>query len=55
MVNWKEDSQKQKEAIDKAIEFIYAHSSMQPPYYEFREFYNVSNLSELLDILKEVE
>lgn len=46
---------KYKEVFDKAIEFIYAHSSMEPPYYEFREFYNASNLSELLDILKEVE
>ena len=55
MLGLKEKNQKYKEVIDKAIEFIYAHSSMEPPYYEFREFYNVSNLSELLDILKEVE
>lgn len=55
MMNWKEESQGQKKVIDKAIEFIYAHSSMEPPYYEFREFYNASNLSELLDILKEVK
>ena len=50
-----QENKKYKEVIDKAIEFIYAHSSMEPPYYEFREFYNASNLSELLDILKEVE
>ena len=50
-----QENKKYKEVIDKAIEVIYAHSSMEPPYYEFREFYNASNLSELLDILKEVE
>lgn len=50
-----QENHKYKEAIEKAIEYIYEHSRMQPPCYEFREFYNVSNLSELESILKEVE
>lgn len=50
-----EENKKYKEVIDKAIDYIYIHSRMKPPYYEFREFHNVSNLSELENILKEVK
>ena len=42
MVNWKEESQKQKEAIDKAIEYI------KNPIIEW----NYLTIEELLDILK---
>lgn len=49
MVNWKEDSQKQKEVIDKAIEYILKETKSMPV--------NgcTIRLKELLDILKEVE
>lgn len=62
MINWKEESQKQKEAIDKAIECIKKED--EPLYINqwdtlydgtFIDNYVESNLAqEVLDILKEV-
>lgn len=43
MVNWKEESQKQKEVIDKAIEYCDNNKEFAP------------RLEDVLDILKEVE
>ena len=45
MENWKQDTQKYKEVIDKAIEYI------KNPLIEW----NYLTIEELLDILKEVE
>ena len=42
MVNWKEESQKQKEAIDKAIEYCDNNKEFAP------------RLEDVLDLLKEV-
>lgn len=47
----KEQLQQRDEVIEEAISFIENHSRKEPPYYEFLEFYNKANLSELLDIL----
>lgn len=44
MINWKEESQRQKETIDKAIEYI------ENPRHEM----SVKSYQELLEILKEV-
>ena len=38
--------------IDDAINFIVEHSRKEPPYYEFLEFNNAANLSELLEKLE---
>jgi hypothetical protein len=43
-----------KKGIDKAIEYIEEHSRLEPPEYEYLEFYNKSSLTKLLDILNEV-
>ena len=43
MVNWKEESQRQKEVIDKAIEYCDNNKEFAP------------RLEDVLDILKEVE
>ena len=40
------------EIIDEATNFIVEHSRKEPPYYEFLEFNNAANLSELLEILE---
>lgn len=60
MVGWKEESQKQKEVIDKAIEYINRYESIKA-YYEYidEDGYDEYNYDEdfkkeLLDILKEV-
>ena len=60
MINWKEESQKQKEAIDKSIEYINKYESIKA-YYEYidEDGYDEYNYDEdfkkeLLDILKEV-
>ena len=50
MVNWKENAQKYKEVIDKAIEYIETHKRKD----EFLEL-NEWGTRDLLDILKEVE
>ena len=59
MINWKEESQKQKEVIDKAIELINKYESIKA-YYEYidEDGYDEYNYDEdfkkeLLDILKE--
>lgn len=46
------ENNKQKEVIDKAIEYIEDHSRLEPPEYECLEFYSKSSLNRLLDILK---
>lgn len=51
----KQQLKQRDEVIDEAIIFIESHSSKEPPYYEFLEFYNKSNLSELLEILQKCE
>lgn len=43
-----------KKGIDKAIEYIEEHSRLEPPEYEYLEFYNKSSLTKLLELLKEV-
>lgn len=52
---FEQQCKKQQEVIDKAIEYIEEHSRLEPPEYEYLEFYNKSSLIKLLDILKEVE
>ena len=59
MINWKEESQKQKEVIDKAIELINKYENIKA-YYEYidEDDYDEYNYDEdfkkeLLDILKE--
>ena len=58
MVNCKEESQKQKEAIDKAVKYI---DDLRDESAERQGFYNcfpddlyIADINELLDILKEV-
>ena len=58
MVNCKEESQKQKEAIDKAVKYI---DDLRDESAERQGFYNcfpddlfIPDINELLDILKEV-
>ena len=60
MINWKEESKKQKEVIDKAIELINKYESIKA-YYEYidEDGYDEYNYDEdfkkeLLDLLKEV-
>lgn len=50
MESWKEDTQKYKDVIDKAIEYIEIHKRKD----EFLEL-NEWGTRDLLDILKEVE
>ena len=47
MDNWKEDSQKQKEVIDKAIEYIKSYKN-DYSLYELSDY----NVRQILDILK---
>ena len=54
MVNWKEESQKQKEAIDKAIEFIKSSQCKYDGWEITNQLYE-NEIKQLLDILKEVE
>lgn len=58
MVNWKEESQKQKEVIDKAIEYI-NKSLIISSILDGKKTYCLNNYTfdykELLDILKEVQ
>ena len=49
MSNWKEESQRQKEVIDKAIEWVRDWTDDKNDWFE-----EDSKPSELLDILKEV-
>ena len=58
MINWKEESQRQKEVIDKAVKYI---DNLRDESAERAEFYNcfpddlyIPDINELLDILKEV-
>ena len=66
MINWKEESKKQKEVIDKAIEYInkYAwqediiggiYTTTGKPAIDRYMQLEWDNCNELLDILKEVE
>ena len=58
MENWKEESEKQKEVIDKAVKYI---DDLRDESAERQGFYNcfpddlyIPDINELLDILKEV-
>ena len=57
MVNWKKESQKQKEIIDKAIEYINDNLTISS-ILDGEKYYTINNYSfdykELLDILNEV-
>ena len=62
MINWKEESKKQKEVIDKAIEYIRIYRSYQKidnkDYLKGRDeigCLDIYQVDELLDILNEVE
>ena len=48
----KKQLEEKDKVIDEAINFIEEHSRKEPPYYECLEFYNIANLSELLEILE---
>ena len=59
MINWKEDTKKYKEVIDKAIKYINKYESIKA-YYEYIDEdgydeynYDENFKKELLDILKE--
>lgn len=56
MENWKEESQKQKEAIDKAIEYINDNLTISS-ILDGKKYYTINNYTfdyeELLDILNE--
>ena len=61
MINWRDESKKQKEVIDKVIEYINKYESIKA-YYEYidEDGYDEYNYDEdfkkeLLDILKEEE
>lgn len=58
MINWKEESEKQKEVIDKAMEYINDNLTISS-ILDGKKYYTINNYSfdyrELLDILKEVE
>lgn len=62
MINWKEESQRQKEVIDKAIKYIECHKYTIKHYEPYGtptglpnyETYNIKGYYQLLDILKEV-
>lgn len=49
MINWKEESQRQKEVIDKAIKYIKSYKTDYSPY-ELSDY----NIRQILDILNEV-
>ena len=58
MINWKEESQRQKEVIDNAVKYI---DNLRDESAERQGFYNcfpddlyIADIDELLDILKEV-
>ena len=53
MGNWKKESQKQKEAIDKAIKYI--NGAYEMAIYTKSVGLEEENIEDLLDILKEVE
>ena len=59
MINWKEESKKQKEAIDKAIEYIEnnqeEHRYTDRGGFSYTQGYFLTNSQDVLDILKEVE
>ena len=58
MKNWKEDTQKYKEVIDDAIQFIKDTCIEQVPDMPkgcYREIASIGDLLDLLDILKEVK
>ena len=58
MNNWKQDTNKYKEIIDKAIEYIHDNLIISS-ILDAKKYYTINNYSfdyrELLDILKEVE
>ena len=59
MINWKEESKKQKEVIDKVSEYIEKHIKYEcDAAFNVMQFYSYHlydfNKQELLDILKEV-
>ena len=54
MINWKEESQRQKEVIDKAIEFIKSSQCKYDGWEITNQLYE-NEIKQLLDILKEVE
>ena len=58
MINWKEESQRQKEVISRAVKYI---DDLRDESAERQGFYNcfpddlyIADINELLDILKEV-
>lgn len=53
MGNWKKESQKQKEVIDKAIKYI--NGAYEMAIYTKSVGLEEENIEDLLDILKEVE
>lgn len=53
MENWKKESQKQKEVIDKAIKYI--NGAYEMAIYTKSVGLEEENIEDLLDILKEVE
>lgn len=62
MINWKKESQKQKEVIDKAIEYVEGHKFTMKHYEPYGtpmgspnyETHNIEGYYQLLDMLKEV-
>ena len=55
MINWKEESNKKKEVINRAIEYTEEHRIKNPYHYEYNCFMANARASDLLEILKEVE
>ena len=53
MVNWKQDTNKYKEVIDKAIEYI--NGAYEMAIYTKSVRLDAENIEDLLDILKEVK
>lgn len=53
MNNWKKEAQKQKEVIDKAVEYI--NGTYEMAVYTKSISLDEENIEDLLDILKEVE
>ena len=53
MENWKKESQKQKEVIDKAIKYI--NGAYEMAIYTKSVILGEENIEDLLDILKEVK
>ena len=58
MINWKEESQRQKEVIDNAVKYIdnlRDESAERQGFYDcFPDDLYIADIDELLDILKEV-